>query len=99
MPHPVFDFEWNGVKAAANLKKHGVSFAEGATAFEDEYAYIQDDELHSDEESRQILLGYSASNRLVIVSFTALTPNLIRIISVRKATPKERGWYEETSVI
>ncbi len=93
----LYEFEWNAAKAAANLKKHGVSFAEGATAFGDEHAYIQDDELHSDEEPRQSLLGYSERNRLVVVSFTPRTDNRIRIISVRKATRTERAWYEETN--
>jgi len=97
MPDPSYNFEWNAAKAAANLKKHGVSFEEGATAFEDNYAYIQDDELHSDEEPRQNLIGYSKRNRLVVVSFTPRASNLIRIISVRKAMPSERGWYEETN--
>ncbi|MBI5305505.1 MAG: BrnT family toxin [Chloroflexi bacterium] len=97
MSHPFYDFEWNAAKAAANLKKHGVSFEEGATAFEDDHAYIQADELHSDEEARQTLLGYSERNRLLAVSFAPRAPNLIRIISVRKATPRERECYEETS--
>ncbi len=99
MPQTDFEFEWNPAKAAANLKNHGVSFAEGATAFGGEHAYIQDDELHSDEEPRQLLLGYSERNRLVVVSFTtrARSANRIRIISVRKATRTERAWYEETN--
>lgn len=99
MPETSFIFEWNAAKAAANLKKHGVSFEEGATAFEDDHAYIQDDELHSDEEPRQWLIGYSRRNRFVVVSFTPRAVNRIRIISVRKALPSERGWYEETNAL
>ena len=97
MPDTSSNFEWNAAKAAANLKKHGVSFEEGATAFEDDHAYIQDDELHSDAEPRQTLIGYSKRNRLVVVSFAPRASNIIRIISARKAMPSERGWYEETN--
>ena len=58
MQDPSIKFEWNAAKADANLKKHGVSFEEGTTVFEDGHAFIQVDELHSDEEARQIIIGY-----------------------------------------
>jgi len=88
-------FEWNAAKAAANLKKHGVSFTEAATVFTDEHAFIQDDELHFDEEDRQVILGYSQRNRLLIVSFVRPELNLVRLITARVATPRERMIYEE----
>lgn len=95
MPHPIFNFEWNADKAAANLKKHGVSFAEAVTVFEDDHAYVQDEEFHSDEEMRQIIIGYSARNRLLIVSFISRASNFIRIITARAVTLRERKVYEE----
>jgi uncharacterized DUF497 family protein len=92
-----FDFEWNAAKASANLKKHGVSFEEGATAFEDEFARVLDDEEHSEEEPRQILIGYSERNRLLFVSFMYRAENLVRIISARKADSQECQDYEENA--
>ncbi len=90
------EFEWSETKAAGNLKKHGVSFEEAETAFDDGHAYIQDDELHSDEEPREVLIGYSAHNRLLVVSFVQRAHDRIRIISTRVAVQKEREIYEET---
>lgn len=95
MPQTHFDFEWNAAKASANLKKHGVSFEEAMTAFEDEFARVLDDEEHSEEEPRQILIGYSEKNRLLFVSFMYRAENLIRILSARKADSQERQDYEE----
>ena len=91
------EFEWNETKAASNLKKPGVSFDEAETVFDDEHAFTQDDELHSDDEPREIIIGYSDHNRLVIVAFVQRLPNRIRIISARAATLKERNIYEEAS--
>ena len=90
------EFEWSDQKAAINLKKHRVSFEEAETAFEDVNAFLQDDESHSDEEPRQVLLGYSNRNRLLVVSFVMRSYDRIRIITARPATRKERGFYEET---
>ncbi len=95
MPNLVFDFEWNADKAAANLKKHGVSFEEAATVFADEFAFIVPDEEHSDDESRGILIGYSERNRLLFIAFVQRAPHLIRIISARKANAQEHQDYEE----
>ncbi len=94
---PNIDFEWNAAKAAANLKKHGVSFAEAVTAFADEWAFVTDAPEHSGDEPRQILIGYSDHNRLVFVSFTRRADNLIRLIGARKADVEERKDYEENS--
>ncbi len=89
------EFEWSVTKAASNLNKHGVGFDEAETAFDDEFAYIFEDEWHSDEESREILIGYSDRNRLLFVSFVQRAPDHIRIVSARVADPKERKSYEE----
>lgn len=51
------EFEWSDDKAETNLQKHGVTFEEASTAFNDEFAYIQEDEWHSDDEPREWLIG------------------------------------------
>ena len=88
------EFEWDDAKAVANERKHGVTFPEAATAFADPLAAIFPDPDHSDDEVREILVGYSERGRLLIVSFTERPPNL-RIISARVATPAERRRHEE----
>jgi len=87
-------YEWDPKKAKANLLKHGVSFEEALTAFADPLARIFDDEDHSVEEQREIIIGYSAKERLLIVCFTAQGES-VRIFSVRKATRREKKEYEE----
>lgn len=88
-------FSWNENKKASNLRKHGVSFDEAQTAFDDEYALVVSDERHSDFEARQLLIGYSQKNRLLLVSFIERAANRIRIISARLATRQERKEYEK----
>mgnify|MGYP002785061355 CR=1 FL=1 len=88
------EFEWDQAKAERNLNKHGVSFDEAATVFHDALAAIFQDDDHSDEEEREILIGYSEKGRLLIVSFTE-RGEAIRIISARKATRSERKNHEE----
>ena len=87
-------FEWDPRKAASNFSKHGVSFEEALTAFADPLARIFDDEDHSVEEQREIIVGHSAKERLLIVCFTAQGES-VRIFSARKATRRERKKYEE----
>jgi len=87
-------FEWDPKKAAANLAKHGVSFEEGLTVFSDPLARIFDDEDHSIEEEREIIIGHSTKHRLLLVCFTARAGS-IRIFSARKATRREHQDYEE----
>jgi len=89
-------FEWEPQKAKINLKKHGVSFAEASTAFEDVLSLTIDDPLHSTDEERLVLIGMSFKNRLTIVVHTERGNN-IRIISARKATKKERKYYENNA--
>jgi uncharacterized DUF497 family protein len=88
-------FEWDPVKAAANLAKHGVSFEEAATAFQDPPARIHADPDHSASESREILIGHSAKGRLILVAFTDRQGRL-RLISAREVTRRERRDYEES---
>jgi uncharacterized DUF497 family protein len=86
--------EWDPRKAAANKKKHGVSFDEAATVFADENARLIDDPDHSEDEDRFILLGLSWSLRLLVVCHCYReSPGVIRIISARKADRSERGQY------
>jgi uncharacterized DUF497 family protein len=89
-------FEWDTHKARKNEVIHGVSFDEASTAFRDTLSLTIHDPLHSDEEDRFILIGNSASNRLLVVVHTEREQN-IRIISARKATKKERKQYEENA--
>ncbi len=86
--------EWNAGKAETNLRKHGVSFEEAATAFADPLGWIYPDPLHSDEELREILIGESSVGRLLLVCFTERQNNIIRIISSRIPTKHERQKYE-----
>ncbi len=86
-------FEWDDAKATANPRKHGVSFPEAETAFADPLAAVVADPDHSDDEDRELLIGYSFRRRLLFVSFTERPPN-VRIISARKATPTERRPHE-----
>lgn len=89
-------FEWEPRKAAANLRKHGVSFIEAQTVFSDEHGLIIDDPEHSHQEERFILLGQSAGSRtLVVVHCYRADDLVIRIVSARRADRIERRRYEE----
>ncbi|MHC5594675.1 MAG: BrnT family toxin [Nostoc sp.] len=90
------EFEWDKSKAAANLKKHGVSFEEAKTVFSNSLAVIFDDKAHSIDEQREIIIGHSQQNLLLLISFTERS-NAIRIISARLATRKEREDYERNA--
>jgi len=87
-------FDWDARKEAQNRRKHGVSFAEAETVFSDDHALLVDDPDHSDQEDRFALLGLSARLRtLVVVHCYREQKAVIRIISARKATRKERDIY------
>ena len=88
-------FEWDDRKARDNFVKHGVSFGEAQTVFLDPLAYIFDDELHSIDEVREIIIGHSRDDHLLLVCFTERQPASVRIISARRATRRERKDYEE----
>jgi uncharacterized protein len=87
-------FEWDPRKATLNLRKHGVSFEEAATAFADPLSLTIKDPDHSVGEERFVLLGHSYRLRLVVVAHTE-TGERIRIISARLASALERTAYEE----
>jgi len=87
-------FEWDPKKAQANLAKHEISFEEAITVFADPLARIFNDEDHSGEERREIIIGHSSQQDLLLVSFTG-PDDKIRILSARKATRRERKDYEE----
>ncbi|MEY4907422.1 MAG: hypothetical protein RL260_1140, partial [Pseudomonadota bacterium] len=87
-------FEWDERKAAANAKKHGVSFDEAKSVFVDERAKLIDDPDHSEDEERFVLLGLSSALRLLLVCHCYRGEgNVIRMISARKATTKESKSY------
>lgn len=88
-------FEWDEVKAAANLRKHGVAFEEAASVFSDALAYTFDDPDHSVGEQRLLTFGFSQLERLLAVIHTE-RGRAIRIISARRATRHERGIYEQS---
>jgi uncharacterized DUF497 family protein len=87
-------FEWDAEKAAANARKHRVTFEEGETVFRDPLSLTFPDRDHWRGEHRHIEMGYSARGRLLIVSYTE-RQGRIRIIGCRIATRKERRRYEE----
>ncbi len=87
-------FEWDEYKAKLNFKKHSIKFEEAITVFKDPLAYIFDDEWHSIDEKREIIIGHDLNYRLLLVCFTERN-NKIRIISARLATKKERKDYEQ----
>ncbi len=88
-------FEWDPSKAKSNLRKHGVRFDEAGTVFDDPLAVIFDDELHSEDQHREIIIGHSTTNRLMLVCFVQMSDNSVRIISARPATRREREDYEK----
>jgi len=91
------EFEWGPKKAAINRRRHGVTFEEAATVFGNPLAAIFPDEDHSTAEQREIIVGHSDQNRLLLVSFTE-RGDRIRIISARRATKRERLDYEENPI-
>ena len=90
-----FVFEWDSGKAGRNRRKHGVSFDEAVTVFDDLLAGIFPDPRHSGREFREFIVGHSFAARLLFVSFTEKPDGRIRIISARTATPRERKDHEE----
>ncbi|WP_295621048.1 BrnT family toxin [Chamaesiphon sp. GL140_3_metabinner_50] len=87
-------FDWDKNKAANNLLKHGVSFDEAKTVFDDPLYVDFYDPAHSDDEDRYLIVGESKQRRLLIASYTE-RGNLIRLISAREVTRTEREVYEE----
>ena len=88
------EFEWDENKAEANLSKHGVSFDEAKTVFDDPLYIDFYDPDHSDDEDRYIIIGESQQRRVLIVSYTE-HDHKTRLINAREVTPREREDYEE----
>jgi uncharacterized protein len=86
------EIEWDPAKAESNLRKHGVPFEEAVTALLDPNALAQED-VRSEGEARWVLIGMSASARLLTVVYTLRQESRIRLISARKATRKEAAYY------
>jgi len=94
----MLSFEWDEGKSSANKKKYGVSFEESQPVFFDEDAIEYDDPEHSDEEDRFILVGRSYQLRILVVCHCfRRSSSVIRIISARKATRRERRAHTEKS--
>ena len=87
-------FDWDENKAVSNLSKHGVSFEEAKTVFDDPLYVDFYDPAHSDREDRYLIVGESSQRRLLIASYRE-RGNLIRLISAREVTRTERKVYEE----
>jgi uncharacterized protein len=88
-------FEWDNRKARSNIRKHGVTFIDAASVFADPLARIFDDPDHSAEESREIIIGRSATRKLLLVCYSETLGDQVRIISARRATKREQQDYEE----
>jgi uncharacterized DUF497 family protein len=89
-----YEFEWDPIKAASNLRDHGVSLEEASTVFGDPLAMLMADPDHSSGEERYVLLGESSRRTLLVVAFAERAPRT-RLISAREATRHERRQYEE----
>jgi len=87
--------EWDPVKARTNLRKHGVDFHEAGTVLDDPLSTSFPDPGHSVDEARFLTIGVSASGRILVVAHTD-RDEAVRLISARRATPRERKFYEES---
>ncbi len=89
-------FAWDSAKAASNAKKHGISFEEAKTVFDDDNARLIADPDHSHDEERFVLLGMSYTLKvLTVIHCYRDDENTIRIISARKSTKNEEKQYKE----
>ena len=88
------DYEWDAAKARQNITRHGVSFEEASSVFDDPLLVTYPDTIHSIQEVRYISVGYSKHGKLLLVVHTD-RENKVRIVSSRKATRQERKAYEE----
>ena len=91
----MIEFEWDASKAASNKRKYRVTFEEAQSVFYDDFAVQFFDEDHSEQEDRFFMLGHSNQSRVLLISHCEKkSANVIRIISARKATAKERKLYK-----
>lgn len=89
-------FIWNTLKSTANVQVHGVSFEEARSVFRDPLAVTVEDQIHSEQEPREIIIGHSDKGRLLFVCFTERAQD-IRLISAREATRTERKNHEDNN--
>jgi len=95
MKQQFLEFEWDSNKALRNVHKHGITFREAAMVFHDILAITYFDDAHSSsEEQRFVTMGISDTGRVLVVAHS-LIDEKIRLISARKATPRERKIYEK----
>jgi uncharacterized protein len=98
-PAPIYNFQWDAVKAQTNLLKHKVSFEQACTVFKDSMLLTVYDVDHSEFEERWFSVGYDTNSILLAVSHTYQTTGpinfTVRVISARSATRDERRQYEE----
>jgi len=88
------EFQWNPTKAAVNLNKRRLGFQEAATVLQDPLSTTFPDEAHSTEERRFVTIGVSEQGRVLVVAHTERN-DTIRLISARRATRRERAFYEQ----
>ncbi|MCL2055333.1 MAG: BrnT family toxin [Oscillospiraceae bacterium] len=90
-------FEWDENKNSSNKIKHGVTFEEATTVFDDKYAIYLEDKIHSIDEDRFFIIGMDNIFRKLTVChcYRDKDEELVRIISARKATKRESSLYEE----
>ncbi len=91
----MIEFEWDPPKAASNKRKHGVTFEEPKSVFYDDFAIQFFDDENSEQENRFLILGHSNKSRVLLICHCEKeSGELVRIISARKATTKERQLYK-----
>jgi len=90
------EFEWDENKARANLRKHKVDFGEAKSVFNDPFLMTFPDPEHSNDEERYLSIGLSAKGRILVVVHTE-RDETVRLISCRKATPREQKFYEQSN--
>ena len=94
----MIEFEWDSAKAAANLKKHKVSFDEAKSVFFDDFAFQFFDDEHSVDEERFLMVGMSSKAKLLLVCHCERHHGMvIRIISARLATQRESAYYQRAN--
>jgi len=86
-------FSWDLSKSIINIEKHGITFQEAATVFKDDNAVMYDDDAHSDDEERFIIIGASLKDDLLFVCHCYKDDDIIRIISARKADNRDKQLY------
>ncbi len=88
------EFDWDPAKAAYNLGEHKIAFDEAKSVFGDPLARVFFDDDHSFDEKRHGIYGRTIEGRLILVIFTELNDDMVRIISARDMTARERREYE-----